>query len=271
MNYFLCPVCGKQLQKYDKYSSCSNNHCFDFSKSGYLNLLMSQQTKEKRHGDDKKMVHARQVFLEKGFYLPLLNAVTDCLSKNIKANSVILDAGCGECWYTSKITERLSSINPHFFGIDISKNALELSKKRGSGIDRAVASVYKIPLADSSCDAIIDIFAPIADDEFSRIAKPDGILILAVPLENHLYSLKQAVYESPYKNPPVDIAVNGFTQVDLIEIKNEITLSSNEDILNLFMMTPYYYKTSKTDFEKLNKIEKLKVQTEFAVIVYKKS
>ncbi len=49
-----------------------------------------------------------------------------------------------------------------------------------------------------------------------------------------------------------------------------ITLTTQDDICNLFKMTPYYYKTSAKDQEKLNGIDKLDVETEFMILTYKK-
>lgn len=54
------------------------------------------------------------------------------------------------------------------------------------------------------------------------------------------------------------------------EIRKKITIESNDDIKNLFMMTPYYYKTSEKDFRKLNDIDSIKISTEFAVLAYRK-
>lgn len=269
MNSFICPVCGSPLTEAGKSCVCRNNHSFDFSRSGYINLLMSGQSKLKRHGDDKAMVRARRDFLEKGYYSPLRDAVISALS-DLPDNPVILDAGCGECWYTEGTAVALQKKKPEIFGIDISKNALELAKNRSAAIKRAVASVYKIPLADCSCDAVIDIFAPIADSEFARVLKPKGLLVIAVPAEEHLFSLKQAVYDIPYKNPSVNISPTGFKLVNRQYVKSKLCFSSNSDILNLFMMTPYYYKTSRKDFEKLQSINSLDVEAEFVVLVFEK-
>ena len=62
---FICPVCRKPLERTEKIYRCPDGHSYDISKSGYINLLMSQ--KSGNHGDDKIMVHARRDFLEKGF------------------------------------------------------------------------------------------------------------------------------------------------------------------------------------------------------------
>ena len=61
----ICPVCGKPLEKINKEAICENNHHFDYAKSGYLNLLVSNK---KVHGDDAAMVKARSLFLNSGAY-----------------------------------------------------------------------------------------------------------------------------------------------------------------------------------------------------------
>ena len=54
------------------------------------------------------------------------------------------------------------------------------------------------------------------------------------------------------------------------EIQYRIRMDDPEDIRNLFMMTPYYYKTGASDQEKLNKLTSLQTQLGFAVQVYRK-
>lgn len=36
---FSCPVCGKELKFDERSYKCESGHCFDRSKSGYVNLL----------------------------------------------------------------------------------------------------------------------------------------------------------------------------------------------------------------------------------------
>ena len=64
---FICPVCKQRLTRSGSCYRCRGNHSFDIAKSGYVNLLLSQQSSQKRHGDDKAMVLARRRFLEKEY------------------------------------------------------------------------------------------------------------------------------------------------------------------------------------------------------------
>lgn len=269
---FICPVCGGGLVIGEKSLSCSNNHLFDTAKSGYTNLLLSQKTKAKHHGDDKRMVRSRQAFLNKGFYNPLLNSIAEIVRQNAKSGDRVLDAGCGECWYTANIRERLlqNGLSPRFFGVDISKEALAAGAKRSRDIELAVASVFHLPVATASCDMVLSVFAPTCGAEFARVLKKNGMLIRAVPLERHLWGLKAAVYDKPYENEAENLEVEGFELTKRQEIRQSIALDSAEDIQNLFAMTPYYYKTGAEDQKKLQALSVLVTDIEFGILVYRK-
>lgn len=255
---FICPVCDGRLYKLKGSLKCINGHCFDISKEGYVNLLMSN-AQGKRHGDDKLMVKSRKEFLDKGYYAPLREAVTKILG----SGNTVLDSGCGEGYYTSAFEEKNDVL-----GIDISKDALKYASKRCQKTEFAVASISDIPLPDSSVDTVINIFAPDSPKEFLRILKNGGRYITVTPMEKHLLSLKKAVYDKPYLNPKPENISEGFRLVSSEEVKYEIELKSNEDIISLFKMTPYYYKTSKTDQQKLESLSSLKTELEFLIRIY---
>lgn len=269
MKYFRCPICKEPLIRDEHSCRCVNNHCFDISRKGFVNLLRSQKSS---HGDDKLMVTARRDFLNKGYYLPLLNMINNHISAVAVNNCTILDCGCGECWYTANIYENLSkhNINSDFFGIDVSKEAIFAGASRNKALKLAVGTVFDIPLEDNICDIIISLFAPFSRDEYIRLLKANGYFITAFPMENHLWELKKAVYDSPYKNEVADMDIEGFKLIKFDIVHNEIALCTNSDIVSLFSMTPYYYKTSYSDKEKLNKLETLTTQIHFCTATYQK-
>ncbi|MBO5064752.1 MAG: methyltransferase domain-containing protein [Clostridia bacterium] len=267
MSYFICPVCSGKLDVRDNTYSCLNRHCFDVSKEGYVNLLMSQQSSSKRHGDDKLMVRARRDFLEKGFYSPLQKLLCKAVSKNVACGGVIADIGCGEGYYTKAVS---LTNNYNVFGVDISKEALKYAAKLVKNASFAVASAFSLPFEDESCDCVLSVFAPSAYEEFYRILKSDGVLIKVVPLEDHLWDLKSTVYDEPYKNKPEIRNDDLFRLVSVEELKYNITLDCNNDIMNLFKMTPYYYKTGREEIQKLSFMTDLETIVHFAVEVYEK-
>ena len=267
MSCFMCPVCKGDLHSDGKAYTCKNNHSFDISKDGYVNLLMSQKSSFKRHGDDKLMVRSRRDFLNKGYYKALCDALCDCVKANFKSNSVVIDVGCGEGYYTNAVR---NSFEGQLFGIDISKDALRFASKAIKNAGFSVASAFSLPFKNESADCIINIFAPSAYEDFYRVLKSDGLLIKAVPLENHLWDLKCALYDEPYKNKPEKRNDELFELVSFDELEYKINVADKDDILNLFRMTPYYYKTGKAEAERLLKLDSLETTVHFGLEIYKK-
>lgn len=269
---FICPVCSEILVEEERLYKCENGHCFDKSKFGYVNLLQSQKSSAKRHGDDRVMIRARRDFLDKDYYGFLRDTLTDICNEVLENGLTVIDAGCGECWYSSGIKQRLYENGKEisFYGVDISKDALEFASKRKCGIPAAVASVFDLPFADESADLLLNIFSPEADKEYCRVLKKGGAMIRVIPLEKHLFELKAAIYDKPYLNDVPETEIEGFTFVKAQKVCKTIEISSNEDIQNLFKMTPYYYKTGVNDQQKINALDRLDTQAEFEIRVYRK-
>lgn len=272
MSYFCCPVCGARLAEEGKSLVCENRHSFDQAKSGYVNLLLSQRRKDKRHGDDKRMVASRRDFLNKGYYQPLLAGVSDAVKKYAKSGCTILDAGCGECYFTANVYQELlrTGVRCEMLAVDISKQALHSGAGRCRDLKLAVASVFRLPVKDVSCEILLSLFAPCCGTEFHRVLKEGGILIRAVPLEKHLWSLKKAVYDNPYENKPEAPELDGFELLEKQEIRTTIHIVGGADIVNAFSMTPYLYKTGASDQQKLLELSEIETETEFGILIYRR-
>ena len=265
-SFFVCPVCGEPLVG-EQTLNCENGHCFDRSKYGYVNLLRSNQSGKKRHGDDRAMVLARSGFLDKGYYAPVREAVLRALRAHASEGMRILDAGCGECWYTAYFARELAVFHPAVGGVDISREALREGHKRG-GAELAVASTARMPVADGSCDAVLNIFSPEELGEFHRVLRPGGVLIRALPLEGHLWGLKSAVYDTPYANPAPATELPGFTLLSREDVRFSIHLPCQEDIHALFRMTPYCWKTPRAGAERLTALKELDCRISFDIHVF---
>lgn len=263
MGILICPVCRERLVISGKTYVCPERHSFDIAKSGYVNLLLSKHTGKAIHGDNKLMVRARRDFLNKGFYLPLRDALCEKITTGI-----ILDAGCGEGYYTSGI----KNISPdsEIYGIDISKTAVEMASKCYKNITFATASIFNIPVADGSCDTLVTIFSPYCSGEFRRVLKNGGNMIMVIPSENHLWELKKAVYDTPYRNEVKPYELDGFRFTDKKRITYKFLLDNQNDIQSLFSMTPYYYRTGKQQQEKLSSLESLEITADFELLEYTK-
>ncbi len=261
MNIFSCPVCGEKtgldnapfLEQSGNSMKCPKNHCFDISAKGYLNLLLSQHKNVKDPGDSKEMVAARRDFLNSGAYKPLLDGLSKATMELCSeiSSPIIADCGCGEGYYTAGIYDYLSENGkpPEIYGIDISKNSLSAMRVRtkGKNISSAVASVFRLPIRSDSVDLASVIFAPFQTEELHRILRPNGAVITAIPAEKHLFGLKSVLYDKPYLNEVKSYDVDGFEFLGKDEISYTLKIESQEQLNALFMMTPYYYKTSPRD------------------------
>ncbi len=268
---WMCPVCGLPLRGEQLSVKCENRHNFDRSRKGALYLLPSNRKHAKLPGDNPEMVRARRDFLRKGYYTHLLDTLSEAVC-DIPDGGVLLDAGCGEGYYTSGMCDALKQqgISAHLYGVDISKTAANYAAKADERIQYAVASVFHLPVLTGVCDMVVSIFAPYCGEEFLRVLKSGGYLVMAIPAARHLWELKCAVYDTPYENEVKDYALEGFTFVKKYTTEREIDLDDQTDIANLFMMTPYAYRTGSIERERLAALQTLTTLAAFEVLVYKK-
>ena len=103
----LCPTCGAALTLGSRQWLCPKGHCFDVARQGYVNLLPVTQKHSLHPGDTREQVAARRTFLEAGFYEPLAQAVCQAARRYGKNAKAILDAGCGEGYYSAQIARAL--------------------------------------------------------------------------------------------------------------------------------------------------------------------
>lgn len=265
----ICPVCKSALYKDEKSYFCrgEKRHCFDISSSGHVNLCPGRAT----GGDDKKAVRSRTEFLSLGYYQPIADKICEIL-KDLNEESVIVDAGCGEGYYTNRIAQKTGA---ETYGFDLSKEAIISASKsaKRQGISNTVfgvGGIYELPIANGSADAITNIFAPCAEVEFTRALKDNGLLVVVIAGKNHLYGLKNAIYDTVHTNEARADMPQNMALVEKHNVAYKIQLDSVEAIRNLFSMTPYSYRTSEKDMQKLLALTSLETEVEVDIFVYRK-
>jgi len=153
-----CPVCGSELASENgKSLICggARRHCFDISAKGHVNLAVGHSG----GGDPKECVRSRSEFLRKDYYLPFAQAVCDILKRFLPESAeTVIDAGCGEGYYTERIAEHC---HVNAIGFDLSKAAVESAAARAKRESRedlfyAVAGIYSMPLADRCADGVVN-------------------------------------------------------------------------------------------------------------------
>ena len=264
---FICPKCQRKLNIVPSGAAvCELGHSYDRAKEGYYNLLMSAGGS---HGDNAQMVTARRAFLEAGHYEPLAKRVAQVVAERLPEGGVALDSGCGEGYYTARVAASIG--RGSVGGFDISKDAVRRAAKRRTGATLAVASAYKLPIADSSIDLIYNVFSPFAIDECSRVLRVGGMFLAVIPGAEHLFSLKEEIYDAPYKNTVADTRIAGFELLSREEVRYPIALESAEAVRSLFMMTPYAYRTSAKGRERVESLERLVTEAHFLLLLYRKT
>ena len=109
---------------------------------------------------------------------------------NISGENInILDAGCGEGYFLSRLKEAIYanksnsilSKQYNFFGVDISKSAVNYAVKRDKKINFIVSSNFNLPIMPNTMDVIIRNFAPSDTAELKRVLKDNGRLVVVTP------------------------------------------------------------------------------------------
>lgn len=272
-NMFICPVCKSQLNIDGRTYICENGHSFDIAKQGYVNLLPVNKKHSDFPGDSRDMVSARRDFLESGKYecfsQKLNELVCECFSDSQKLS--ILDIGCGEGYYDGRLMQFLDSKNVKFelCGFDISKDAVRFASGKYKNASYLVGSCFNMPIQSEYFDIAVNIFAPMAETEIARVLKKGGYLIYAVPGKNHLMGLKKVIYEKTYENNERHTEYEGFRFISRCSVKDKITVEGNSAV-NLFKMTPYYYKTEKSAAAKIKNYGEIETEIHFDFLIYKK-
>lgn len=288
-NTIICPVCGGGLRRENRSLICQAGHTFDIAKSGYVNMLPPGKEKNARTGDEKNMVRARVDFLAKGYYSRISSAAADVISQ-FTDGGVICDMGCGEGHHTCLIAGEVHEKTGRdvlALGFDASKYAAEcaskLAKSRGylsrDGIggesDSPVqcafmpGNIFRLPAADHSVDCALSMFAPVAGEEARRILREDGILVVVSSGRDHLLEMRQLIYEDVHLSDSLPDTPEGFEPAARRNLKYSTTIENKADIAALFVMTPFYYKTTEAGRARLAEQETLDVTVEVNISVFK--
>ena len=259
-----CPICQCELLCFTSAYKCQNKHSFDLSKDKYVNLLIKQSKKE--FGDTIEMINARVIFFLNDFYKPLKKELATLL-KSINT-STILDSGCGTGYYTNYFAKQLP--NSVFYGLDISKYAIKQAAKPNANVNYIVGSNQRLPFSNNSFACILSIYAPFELNEYLRILKDDGHLIVVTSGSKHLMELKAALYDNIKITGPKLIVDDRVSLIKSIPLTFSFKLNNRQLIQSLFMMTPYYFKTTNKDKKKLEHLNCLTLTADFIICLYKK-
>ena len=181
--YLRCPVCGQKLARTgDQALRCGQGHSFDIARQGYVNLTAGRSP---HPGDSAEMVADRAAFLAEGHY----DFIALALAETVRAeDGLVLDAGTGTGDYLARVLDAHPATTG--LGLDVSKPALRRAARVHPRAGAALADLWRpLPLADASVVALLNVFAPRNGPEFHRVLRPDGLLLVVTPAQDHLKEL----------------------------------------------------------------------------------
>jgi len=184
----LCPVrgCRLALLRDERRLVCPRAHSFDVARSGYINLLQPQERRSKQPGDSGEAVAARRRLHDRGVTAPLLEGIAEMVALT-PADSV-LDAGCGDGFYLGSLA-RQSGCDAH--GIDISTVAVDAAARRYPECEWIVGNADRfVPYANESFSVVLSITGRMNADEFRRVLRAEGRLLVALPSPDDLLELR---------------------------------------------------------------------------------
>lgn len=288
-----CPHCHSPIIINKKIWQCDGSlnvkqtqHPFDVARQGYVNLLPVQQKKSKAPGDSQDSIAARQRFLTQGYYQPLRDTMVKLIEQQIsyrqQSEKIWLDVGCGDGYYTEAITQ-IDGLDA-LLAIDISKPAVSCLAKTLKQKSRLwnqsqqepviyplVASAAQLPIADASLDGISSIFSPILADEFARVIRVGGSLVIAKPDEEHLASMRAGLFDQVRTHDSDKFLTQLAPFFELLSTEHvQCSLSLDVDSLaDLLTMTPYSYRAMPAKREALLSQSKAKpLQTQAKFVIY---
>ena len=201
---------------------CESGHHFDKPKGGYWNLLQPQDKKSLKPGDSEEAVLARHRWLERGMAEGLVEALKPWVEASSKGRA--MDLGCGEGTFGPAL---FSDWAGGYCGVDLSKRAIRLAAKRWREGTWVLANADRfLPAADDSVDCIVSLFGRRPANEISRVLKPGGRCIVAVPGEEDLIELREKVQQTGRRRSRWEIVVEELEAVGLKIKQHQLWQSS---------------------------------------------
>jgi 23S rRNA (guanine745-N1)-methyltransferase len=177
-----CPLCKKPVSLVRPGSLvCGSRHCFDLSSRGYVSFLAGKGVSGGLY--DRELFVNRALVMRAGYY----DLAVSELCALLGGGGRILDAGCGEGFFTAAIS---SAAGAATVGLDNCAQAIRLAAAQYGAAWWLAADLANIPLQSESMDAVVNILAPANYAEFSRVLVPGGKIIKVIPGDDYLCQLR---------------------------------------------------------------------------------
>ncbi len=238
----VCPVCGAALVRAGDDFACENRHRVNVNRKGCLNVLSRQVDS----CYDADLFAARRRVFDAGCYDAVAQAIEGLFPEGAHR---ILDAGCGDGWYLGTLLSRHE--NWCGAGVDISRDAIFQATNHPCTALWCVGDLRRLPFADGSFTAVLDVLTPANYDEFRRVLAPEGLLIKVYPGNGYLKELRAARGFSAYEEGQVDAYLR---EKAVIEAETRVTVTHKvSDALwrDFVWMTPLMQDVSAAEKDRI--------------------
>lgn len=267
MHKLACPKCREALELKGNSYVCKNRHTYDLAKSKYINLLLNPDKNSNNPGDSKESLIARKAFLNAGYYQCIQDALNHYIKNHSKDKMQIFDLGCGEGYYLHQLKDALNNDQNTYYGLDISKEAIQMATKYDKSIHWIVGNSKNIPLLDHSMDVVSCMFTVVNKNELDRILKKDGYIIHVTANPNHLIEIKELIYDEVHVKDDTFIRLD-FPIIESFDLIKNIKINQHEDCLNLLKMTPHYYHIKKSRRENIETMKEMDITIDVKFTIY---
>ena len=203
--HFACPICQSELLPITDNEHglrCANSHFTNVAKEGYAFLLKKPM---KKNAELEARTRAERAFFEAGGFSAQADALADEVIRALQlcpqlpegSPHHVLNAGCGEGLWLRRVAQRLEARGSttacstvQLWGTDQNKLAVRYASKRQRAAQFGVCKQNELPFADGTFSVVFTCFAPSPWDEFCRVLRPGGVVIVARAGSRHLHELR---------------------------------------------------------------------------------
>jgi 23S rRNA (guanine745-N1)-methyltransferase len=247
-------------------------------------LILAHKKHSKDPGDSPAMIQSRRRFLDQGFYDRVSDGINEVVAGNLRELEdgtalSMLDAGCGEGFYLKRLKEYLMGrsegrIPLDCYGVDISKFAIGKAAQRDKTTSWAVANIVDLPFASGSLDIVMNVFALADFNEFSRILRETGKLVIVTPGPRHLNGLREIIYPVSREHTQSEMSEQAkalFTLSTSTRVNYPLELKRAEEIMDLLAMTPYFWNIDLNTRTKVEALRSLELDVDVVITVFNKT
>ena len=141
----------------------------------------------------------------------------------------VVDFGCGDGVLLHKLAKRLGSTHFEYYGIDLSKEALEIAKQRLPRASFGQMGVYDSGFENSFFDIVIssDVIEHVnfpnkMVEEMHRVSKDNAIIIIGTPIKYTMKPMDLMHFQEFYPEEFRCLMGTKYSPIDLIESHNLI-------------------------------------------------